>query len=60
MSTTEAAQNPVREIVRNLASAIVDDAGRRAEDAETIDFLHGKVKRVEEALALNSGGGAYA
>ena len=38
-------------MVRKLADAIVDDAGRKVEDAEIIDFLHGKVKRGEEALA---------
>lgn len=38
------------DIVRSLADTIVDEAGRRAEDAATIEFLQGKVKRLEELL----------
>ena len=38
------------DIVRRLADSIVDEAERKAEDAATIEFLQGRVKRLEDAL----------
>ena len=38
------------EFVRNLADTLLDEAGRKATDAATIEFLRGKVERVEDAL----------
>jgi hypothetical protein len=38
------------EFVRNLADTLLDEAGRKATDAATIEFLRGKVERIEDAL----------